>query len=183
MIFKYITILLLMPCLVSLGFIPALFVAADGDNFVSMNHSKLIHDKYGGDKNIIIVDGDHNSPRPRFLYDSVAIFLTTTLQIPEDWVLEEGHNYIRRMPWTYRASGHRGQKSGHGLPRPPSSTSSSAHHSRNNSGNSFYPPIGIGNPITSYHPLLGELEAILIFPPRVCRGSRARDVHGRDGGL
>ena len=75
-----------------------------------MNHSKMIHDKYGGDKNIIIVDGDHNSPRPRFLYDSVAIFLTTTLQIPEDWVLAEGHNYIRRMPWTYRATAQRGQK-------------------------------------------------------------------------
>ena len=112
----------------------------------------MIHDKYGGDKNIIIVDGDHNSPRPRFLYDSVAIFLTTTLQIPEDWVLAEGHNYIRRMPWTYRATTQRGQKaasttSSAGAGGGASSSSllpSSAHHSRNNSDNSFYPSLGIG---------------------------------------
>lgn len=36
---------------------------------------------YGGDKNIVIVEGDHNSPRPKFLYDSAAIFLLTTLQV------------------------------------------------------------------------------------------------------
>lgn len=37
--------------------------------------------KYAGDKNVIIVEGDHNSPRPKFLFDSAAIFLTHTLQV------------------------------------------------------------------------------------------------------
>jgi hypothetical protein len=38
---------------------------------------------YGGDKNILRVEGDHNSERPRFLYDSVAIFFLNTLHIEQ----------------------------------------------------------------------------------------------------
>jgi hypothetical protein len=34
---------------------------------------------YAGDKNIIRVDGDHNSVRPEFLHDSIAIFFHNTL--------------------------------------------------------------------------------------------------------
>jgi fermentation-respiration switch protein FrsA (DUF1100 family) len=62
-------------------FIPALFVAAEGDEFVPPHHSQKIYHKYAGDKNVIIVDGDHNSPRPRFMFDSVAIFLAHVLQV------------------------------------------------------------------------------------------------------
>lgn len=43
--------------------------------------SVLIHEKYSGDKNIVIVEGDHNSKRPMFLYDSIGIFLSNTLQV------------------------------------------------------------------------------------------------------
>ncbi|KAJ1432258.1 Alpha/Beta hydrolase protein [Ochromonadaceae sp. CCMP2298] len=80
-------------------FVPALFVAALNDHFVSQKHSELLHAAYGGDKNLVIVDGDHNSPRPRFLYDSIGIFLATTLQIPDSWMLADCEQYIRRMPW------------------------------------------------------------------------------------
>jgi hypothetical protein len=45
------------------------------------HRSEAIHAKYGGDKNLVLVEGDHNSPRPRFLYDSIGIFLTQTLQV------------------------------------------------------------------------------------------------------
>lgn len=62
-------------------FIPALFIAAENDNFVIPSHSQKIFDKYGGDKNIMIVEGDHNTPRPRYLFDAVAIFLQSTLQV------------------------------------------------------------------------------------------------------
>lgn len=48
---------------------------------VTFGNSEAIYDRYGGDKNLIIVDGDHNTARPRFLYDSVGIFLTQTLQV------------------------------------------------------------------------------------------------------
>ena len=46
-------------------FVPALFVAAHGDKFIAPSHSKEIYEKYAGDKNIIMVDGDHSTPRPR----------------------------------------------------------------------------------------------------------------------
>ena len=42
-------------------FIPALFVTADGDDFVAPHHTVKLHDAYAGDKNLIRVDGDHNS--------------------------------------------------------------------------------------------------------------------------
>lgn len=56
-------------------FIPALFVAAEGDEFVPKHHSEKIHSVYAGDKTIIIVEGDHNSIRPQFAYDSITNFL------------------------------------------------------------------------------------------------------------
>jgi hypothetical protein len=83
-------------------FIPALFVAGEHDDFISKKHSQDIHAKYAGDKNIIIVEGDHNSPRPRFMFDSVAIFLQTCLQIPQIWALDThpGMN-LMAPPWLY----------------------------------------------------------------------------------
>lgn len=36
-----------------------------------------------GDKNIIKFEGDHNSPRPQFYYDSVSIFFYNVLQPPQ----------------------------------------------------------------------------------------------------
>lgn len=80
-------------------FIPALFVAAEGDEFVPAEHSKKIYEKYAGDKNLIIVDGDHNSTRPKFLYDSVSIFLTQVLQIPQQWVLNVSPQAYSKPPW------------------------------------------------------------------------------------
>lgn len=36
-----------------------------------------------GDKNIIKFEGDHNSPRPQFYYDSVCIFFFNVLRPPQ----------------------------------------------------------------------------------------------------
>jgi pimeloyl-ACP methyl ester carboxylesterase len=69
-------------------FIPALFVAGEHDDFIKKHHSEALHAKYAGDKNIIIVEGDHNSPRPKFMFDSASIFLQTCLQIPPQWTLQ-----------------------------------------------------------------------------------------------
>lgn len=68
-------------------FIPALFVAGEHDDFIKKHHSEAIYEKYAGDKNLIIVEGDHNSPRPKFMFDSASIFLQTCLQIPNKWAL------------------------------------------------------------------------------------------------
>ena len=68
-------------------FIPALFVAGEHDDFIDKRHSEAIHARYAGDKNLIVVEGDHNSPRPKFMFDSASIFLQTCLQIPNSWAL------------------------------------------------------------------------------------------------
>jgi hypothetical protein len=49
-------------------------VAAKEDNFIAPHHTKKLHEEYAGDKNLIIVEGDHNSNRPQFLLDSIGIF-------------------------------------------------------------------------------------------------------------
>jgi len=65
-------------------YIPALFVAAEHDSFIRPDHARKLYTTYAGDKNLVIVDGDHNTARPRFFLDSVAIFFHNTLQCPED---------------------------------------------------------------------------------------------------
>ena len=62
------------------SFIPALFATATGDDFIKPQHSQDLHDAYQGDKNFIKFEGDHNTTRPQFFYDSASIFLYTTLQ-------------------------------------------------------------------------------------------------------
>ncbi|KAL7591571.1 uncharacterized protein LOC111904061 isoform X1 [Lactuca sativa] len=64
-------------------FIPALFGHAKGDKFIQPHHSDLISNSYAGDKNVIKFDGDHNSSRPQFYYDSVSIFFHNVLHPPQ----------------------------------------------------------------------------------------------------
>ncbi|KAL2495668.1 alpha/beta-hydrolase superfamily protein [Forsythia ovata] len=63
-------------------FIPALFGHAKDDKFIHLRHSETIFKSYAGDKNIIKFDGDHNSSRPQFYYDSVSIFFYNVLHPP-----------------------------------------------------------------------------------------------------
>ncbi|XP_023547926.1 uncharacterized protein LOC111806722 [Cucurbita pepo subsp. pepo] len=76
-------------------FVPVLIGHAIDDDFIRPHHSDQIHDAYVGDKNIIKFDGDHNSPRPQFYFDSINIFFHNVLQPPED---EIGDIYINTMP-------------------------------------------------------------------------------------
>ncbi|KAI0502398.1 hypothetical protein KFK09_017347 [Dendrobium nobile] len=64
-------------------FIPALFGHASEDIFIQPHHTDLIYQSYAGDRNIIKFDGDHNSPRPQFYYDSVSIFFYNVLHPPQ----------------------------------------------------------------------------------------------------
>ncbi|KAK4855937.1 hypothetical protein QYF36_012500 [Acer negundo] len=64
-------------------FIPALFGHGSEDKFIQPRHSDLIFNSYSGDKNIIKFDGDHNSSRPQFYYDSVSIFFFNVLHPPQ----------------------------------------------------------------------------------------------------
>lgn len=63
-------------------FIPVLFGHGLNDMFIQPHHCDRIHQAYGGDKNIIKFDGDHNSPRPQSYYDSVSIFFYKSLHPP-----------------------------------------------------------------------------------------------------
>ncbi|PIA58241.1 hypothetical protein AQUCO_00500291v1 [Aquilegia coerulea] len=64
-------------------FIPALFGHGTEDILIQSHHSDRIFKSYAGDKNIIKFEGDHNSARPQFYYDSVSIFFYNVLQPPK----------------------------------------------------------------------------------------------------
>jgi hypothetical protein len=82
-----------------------LFVAGDHDHFINPHHSKQIHAKYAGDKNLVIVPGDHNTLRPKFFQDSAGIFLRNVLQIPPEYALDAS-------PRSYHAGGGFGIQAG-----------------------------------------------------------------------
>jgi len=48
---------------VSASFIPAMFIAARGDDFIAPHHTQKLYEAYNGDKELEMVEGDHNSPR------------------------------------------------------------------------------------------------------------------------
>ncbi|KAH8091632.1 palmitoyl-(protein) hydrolase [Aureococcus anophagefferens] len=48
-------------------FVPELFVAGERDDFIDPAHSRALHGKYAGDKNLVLVEGDHNFAAARFL--------------------------------------------------------------------------------------------------------------------
>lgn len=90
----------------SISFVPALFIAATGDEFIAPHHSDQIYAQYAGDKNIVKVKGDHNTVRPQFLLDSAGIFLQTALQVDPRLVPDvpppaRGRS---RTPWASSAS-------------------------------------------------------------------------------
>ena len=61
-----------------------------------------------GDKNIIKFEGDHNSPRPQFYFDSINIFFHNVLQPPEEEVGEtlydSIHDYFGKVSWALKTS-------------------------------------------------------------------------------
>lgn len=89
------------------SFVPALFVAAEDDSFIAPHHSDQLYARYGGDKNIVKVDGDHNTARPQFLLDSAGIFLQAALRVdprlcPDTSAMRGGN----RPPWEHRHHHH-----------------------------------------------------------------------------
>uniref|UniRef100_A0A7C9CVH6 Serine aminopeptidase S33 domain-containing protein n=1 Tax=Opuntia streptacantha TaxID=393608 RepID=A0A7C9CVH6_OPUST len=84
-------------------FVPVLFGHAIDDDFIRPHHSERIFEVYMGDKNIIKFEGDHNSPRPQFYFDSISIFFKNVLQPPDDDVpvsfFDPMHEYIDKATW------------------------------------------------------------------------------------
>ncbi|KAM6566089.1 uncharacterized protein LOC115722499 [Cannabis sativa] len=84
-------------------FVPVLFGHATDDDFIRPHHSDRIFDAYVGDKNIIKFEGDHNSPRPQFYFDSINIFFHNVLQPPDDEVgeafFDSMQDYFGKVGW------------------------------------------------------------------------------------
>lgn len=83
-------------------FVPALFGHATDDDFILPHHSDKIYESYMGDKNIIKFDGDHNSPRPQFYFDSITIFFHNVLnppEVPEDHYFLSPHGSFGQGHW------------------------------------------------------------------------------------
>ena len=78
-------------------FIPALFCHGNGDNFVKVHHCKELYEVYPGDKNVVYVDGDHNTSRPRFFRDSASIFFYNTLQVAYINEISDNYNGFKFM--------------------------------------------------------------------------------------
>ena len=80
-----------------------MFVAGEHDDFIHKGHSILIYRRHAGDKNIVIVNGDLNSPRPRFLQQSACLFLQSCMGLPAsgELVVPMGVNLLA-PPWLHK---------------------------------------------------------------------------------
>ena len=78
-------------------FIPALFCHAKNDTFVNEHHCKDLYEIYGGDKNVIYVDGNHNSSRPGYFKDSASIFFFNTLQLERIKEISDDYNGYKHV--------------------------------------------------------------------------------------
>ena len=65
--------------------IPALFLHGERDIFISPQHTKSLAEAYAGDNEVLVVEGDHNSPRPAHAQHSVSAFLNRALNVPSAW--------------------------------------------------------------------------------------------------
>ena len=55
---------------------PALFLAGSRDVLAApATHARPLEALYGGPSTLLVFDGEHNSPRPRWVYDRVRAFL------------------------------------------------------------------------------------------------------------
>ena len=69
---------------VASSFVPALFGAGRSDALISPKHAERLAAAYAGDHNLVMFDGDHNTPRPPFFYASAAIFLGAALHTAQE---------------------------------------------------------------------------------------------------
>ena len=61
-------------------FVPAFFSHGKDDTFVNMHHCKDLHTVYPGEKNILLIEGDHNSLRPNKLNEKASEFFYNCLK-------------------------------------------------------------------------------------------------------
>lgn len=81
--------------------VPALFVHGEHDDFIKPHHSQDICEKYKGSKNLLMVEGDHNDPRPHSCIVACQSFLEKRLGMKEEWKLLDVASLKHPMypPW------------------------------------------------------------------------------------
>ncbi|CAJ1939566.1 unnamed protein product [Cylindrotheca closterium] len=81
--------------------VPALFVHGEHDDFIKPHHSEDICEKYKGSKNLLMVEGDHNDPRPHSCIVACESFLQRRLEMKEEWKLLDVASLKHPMypPW------------------------------------------------------------------------------------
>lgn len=78
--------------------LPALFVCAKMDDFIGTHHTQALHDAYGGPKEIIIAEGDHNTLRSAKSLLAIGSFLRSRLSdAPHD--TGEAAAHFGSLPW------------------------------------------------------------------------------------
>eukprot|EP00450_Noctiluca_scintillans_P026931 CAMPEP_0194515818 /NCGR_PEP_ID=MMETSP0253-20130528/48573_1 /TAXON_ID=2966 /ORGANISM="Noctiluca scintillans" /LENGTH=516 /DNA_ID=CAMNT_0039359603 /DNA_START=21 /DNA_END=1567 /DNA_ORIENTATION=- len=81
---------------VGASFIPALFIAAVGDDFIAPHHTNKLFELYTGDKELKMVEGDHNSPRGPDVYQQAVLFLCRAFRMEPVQRPEFGQGGIAR---------------------------------------------------------------------------------------
>lgn len=81
----------------SRSYIPALFMHAQGDTFVKPQHSQQIYDLYGGDKQFITINGDHNSLRGPEIIGHAVNFFCHSFRLDEIDLTLPSQNLINRF--------------------------------------------------------------------------------------
>jgi len=76
-------------------FVPAFFSHGKDDTFVNMHHCKDLYNVYPGEKNILFIDGDHNSLRPNKLNEKAAEFFYNALKCKYIRELNDYYNGYR----------------------------------------------------------------------------------------
>jgi fermentation-respiration switch protein FrsA (DUF1100 family) len=81
--------------------IPALFIHGEDDDFIKQHHSHDICEEYKGPKNLLVVEGDHNDPRPLQCLVACTSFLKRHLHSLDEWDLLQGGTVDAPMypPW------------------------------------------------------------------------------------
>lgn len=77
---------------------PAVIGFGAQDAFVAPSHGKTVANHYAGDYNYLEVEGDHNSVRPSFFYDSAGIFFYNALQV--EWTMKASADKVPQFDKT-----------------------------------------------------------------------------------
>jgi pimeloyl-ACP methyl ester carboxylesterase len=87
--------------------IPALFVCGEQDDFIKPHHSEAICAQYKGPSNMMLVQGDHNDPRPLILFSATTQFLQKHLlgdDVTDIGLEVPGGLDLQTCPWQFKSN-------------------------------------------------------------------------------